>query len=206
MQAVRPQGGHVDWDDYVRRFVGVADYEVGGILLREAGLTPTATDAREASERKKSMYQTRFVSELEIGQDICDYLTAASGNGIVLGVVSSSLIPEVEPLLLRHDIRSAFDLLVCGDHVSKRKPDPEPYLLALELANTLAPAGVPEARKILAEDCVVVEDSDSGATAAIAAGMRLRRVESPAQLISVLDQELSTFPRMMPGSSTSGLT
>ena len=191
MQAVRPYGGHVEWDDYVRRFVGVADFEVGGIMLREAGLTPTEADTREASKRKKSMYQARFVEDLDIGQDICDWLTAASGNGVVLGVVSSSLVPEVEPLLLRYNIRSAFDVLVCGDHVDKRKPDPEPYRLALELVNRARAVDAHGAGKLHPEDCLVVEDSDSGATAARAAGMRLRRVESPAQLVRVLEQELS---------------
>ena len=189
MQAVRPYGGHVEWDDYVRRFVGVADFEVGGIMLREAGLTPSDADAREACHTKKSMYQARFVEELEIAPDICDWFRSNSSNGVILGVVSSSLTAEVEPLLLRHEIRSAVDVLVCGEHVSKRKPDPEPYHLALKLANRLAAAG--GAGKIHPQDSLVVEDSESGAAAARAAGMRLRRVESPSQLVDTLARELS---------------
>ena len=83
-------------------------------------------------------------------------------------------------------------MLVCGDHVEKRKPDPEPYHLALELANRLEGGDADGAGKLRPEDCLVVEDSDSGASAARAAGMRLRRVESPTQLLEVLERELST--------------
>lgn len=192
MQAVRLQGGYVDWDDYVRRFVGVSDFDVGGILLREAGLSPTESDAREACTRKKTLYQARFVNELEVGHDICDWLIAAFRDGLTLGVVSSSLVPEVEPLLFRHNIRAVFDLLVCGDHVAKRKPDPEPYRLALDLANVARSQRTPGTAGLRPEDCLVVEDSDSGAHAARAAGMKLRRVESPGQLLGVLERELST--------------
>ena len=121
MQAVRPYGGHVEWDDYVRRFVGVADFEVGGIMLREAGLTPSDADAREACHTKKSMYQARFVEELEIAPDICDWFRSNSGNAVILGVVSSSLTAEVEPLLLRHEIRSAVDVLTLTIPIRKRR-------------------------------------------------------------------------------------
>ena len=188
MRTLHPYGGHVEWDDYVRRFVGVADFEAGRIMLREAGVTPSDADAREASHKKKAMYQARFVAELDIAQDICDWFTSNSGDGVILGVVSSSLTEEVEPLLFRHEIRSAIDVLVCGEHVSKRKPDPEPYHLALTLANRLAATG--GAGKMRAQDCLVVEDSDSGAAAAHAAGMRLRRVGSPSQLVVTLAHEL----------------
>jgi HAD superfamily hydrolase (TIGR01509 family) len=51
-----------------------------------------------------------------------------------------------------------FDLTVCGDEVPARKPDPAPYLQAM--------AGL----GVAARECVVIEDSDSGVAAGLAAG------------------------------------
>ena len=51
-----------------------------------------------------------------------------------------------------------FDVIVCGDEVPARKPDPAPYLQAM------AALGVDAAR------CVVLEDSQAGVAAGLAAG------------------------------------
>jgi HAD superfamily hydrolase (TIGR01509 family) len=52
----------------------------------------------------------------------------------------------------------AFDLTLCGDEVPARKPDPAPYLKAMDWLD------VEPAR------CVVIEDSLAGVTAGLAAG------------------------------------
>lgn len=57
------------------------------------------------------------------------------------------------------DIR--FDFIIAGDMVSKKKPDPEIYLMALEKAD-LQP-----------DECIVIEDSHNGVSAAEAAGMHV---------------------------------
>jgi HAD superfamily hydrolase (TIGR01509 family) len=51
-----------------------------------------------------------------------------------------------------------FDVTVCGDEVPALKPDPAPYLQAM--------AGL----RVPARNCVVVEDSQAGVTAGLAAG------------------------------------
>jgi sugar-phosphatase len=53
------------------------------------------------------------------------------------------------------------DVMVCGDEVSRGKPDPEGYLAAATLLNA-DPA-----------TCVVCEDAPAGVQAALAAGMRV---------------------------------
>ena len=52
-----------------------------------------------------------------------------------------------------------FDVTVCGDEVPARKPDPAPYRQAMA-ALDVEPA-----------ECVVVEDSESGIAAGLAAGV-----------------------------------
>ncbi len=61
--------------------------------------------------------------------------------------------------LLGHRRRAKFDLILAGDVVSKKKPDPEIYNLALRRLG------------LEAADCVVIEDSRNGLLAAKAAGV-----------------------------------
>jgi HAD superfamily hydrolase (TIGR01509 family) len=63
------------------------------------------------------------------------------------------------------DIR--FDFVLAGDVVANKKPDPEIYLLALEKSG-LKP-----------EECVCIEDSHNGVTAAKAAGLRVVATTNP---------------------------
>ncbi len=63
------------------------------------------------------------------------------------------------------DVR--FDAVLAGDIVKKKKPDPEIYLLALRTTG-LRPA-----------ECVVVEDSHNGVTAARAAGLKVLATTNP---------------------------
>ena len=61
--------------------------------------------------------------------------------------------------LLGHERKARFDVILAGDVVSRKKPDPEIYRLASERLR-LAP-----------QACVVVEDNRNGLLAAKGAGM-----------------------------------
>jgi HAD superfamily hydrolase (TIGR01509 family) len=54
--------------------------------------------------------------------------------------------------------RPAFDITICGDEVVARKPDPAPYLQAMEALGVEPSA------------CVVIEDSQAGIAAGLASG------------------------------------
>ncbi len=63
-----------------------------------------------------------------------------------------------------------FDVTVCGDEVPARKPDPAPYRQAM------AALGVEP------ESCVVVEDSESGVAAGLAAGVAVLAVPTVQEI------------------------
>ena len=52
--------------------------------------------------------------------------------GASLGLVTSGERVRVEPELARHGLDTRFDALVCGDDITRKKPDPEGLHLALE--------------------------------------------------------------------------
>ena len=83
-------------------------------------------------------------------------------------VASSSARRLVEATLGRFGLVERFDVLVCGDAVSRPKSAPDVFLLAAKRMG-VAP-----------ETCVVLEDSLAGVLAARAAGMRVVAVPERA--------------------------
>ena len=84
-------------------------------------------------------------------------LAQAADAGVPCALVSSSLRPVVDAVLAAIGTEH-FTVTVSGDDVAQTKPNPDPYLLAAELL------GVDPVR------CVALEDSETGATSAVAAG------------------------------------
>jgi len=85
----------------------------------------------------------------------------ADTPGPATALVTSAWRSFTMPLLdaATSDRSRTFDAVVCGDDVARSKPHPDPYLHAAALL------GVDPA------DCLVIEDSPTGVTAAEAAGM-----------------------------------
>ncbi len=87
----------------------------------------------------------------------------AIGEGTALAVCSTSnerAVNLIVETLLGPERKAKFQLILAGDVVSKKKPNPEIYNLAREKLH------------LSAEECVVIEDSRNGLLAAKAAGLR----------------------------------
>jgi beta-phosphoglucomutase-like phosphatase (HAD superfamily) len=76
-----------------------------------------------------------------------------------LAVATSSVSASARPFLDRHHLTAFFDVIVTGDEIGRGKPHPDIYLRTAEKLG-LAP-----------DECLVIEDSLSGAAAARAAKM-----------------------------------
>ena len=88
-------------------------------------------------------------------------MQGAKAAGLIVGICTTSNERAAHAVAygILKDI--PFDFVLAGDVVSKKKPDPEIYNLALERTG-LKP-----------EECVVVEDSRNGVLAATGAGMHV---------------------------------
>ena len=81
-------------------------------------------------------------------------------TGVRTAAVTNAPRPNAELMLRSIGRLEWFETLVIGDECTAAKPDPEPYLAAMRRLG-LEPA-----------QCVALEDSPSGAAAAVAAGVR----------------------------------
>ena len=94
-----------------------------------------------------------------------ELLTSLAEAGVRCGLVTMSYERFVAPILARLPAET-FRVVVTGDQVQNGKPHPEPYLTAA------AALGVPP------EDCVAIEDSNTGAKSAEEAGCLVLVVEN----------------------------
>jgi len=114
-----------------------------------------------ALHKEKTRLTSEIVKDLPVRPGILRIIDEAIAANVRLGVCTTSNPKFIDAVLdlFGAERKAAFEFVHAGDVVSKKKPDPEIYLLALE---TL---GLP------ASDCVVIEDSRNGLLAATGAGL-----------------------------------
>jgi len=117
---------------------------------------------KEMHKRKTAIFVEMIEKgELPLRPGVKRLMQEINQAGLVLGVCTTSNERSARAVAfgVLKDIK--FDFVLAGDVVSKKKPDPEIYTLALEKSN-LSP-----------EECIVIEDSRNGVLAANAAGLRI---------------------------------
>jgi beta-phosphoglucomutase-like phosphatase (HAD superfamily) len=82
-------------------------------------------------------------------------------NHIVCSVASSSATHHISHRLSQVGVNDYFKYITSGQEVARGKPNPDIYLLAIERLG------------FKAEQCIAFEDSEAGARAAIAAGLKV---------------------------------
>lgn len=112
-----------------------------------------------------------------------DLVTRVREAGIPCGLVTMSYDRFVAPILA-HLPPETFRVVVTGDRVEQGKPHPEPYLTAAA-ALGLSPS-----------DCLAIEDSNTGAKSAEAAGCLVLVVENH---VPVLATERRVFADTLEG-------
>jgi HAD superfamily hydrolase (TIGR01509 family) len=114
-----------------------------------------------------------------------ELLASVRAAGVRCGLVTMSYQRFVAPILA-HLPPESFSVVVTGEQVERGKPHPEPYLTAA------AALGVPP------EECVAIEDSNTGAKSAEAAGCLVLVVENHVPVLE--------GPRRVFRDSLDGLT
>jgi HAD superfamily hydrolase (TIGR01509 family) len=118
-----------------------------------------------------------------------ELLTDLESHGIPCALVTMSWQRFVAPILAQLPDRT-FVTVVTGDRVEFGKPHPEPYLTAA------AELG------LRAEDCIAIEDSNTGAKSAVAAGCTVVCVPHH---VPILEGEGRVFTDTLSGMDTDGL-
>lgn len=136
---------------------GMTDYACSQYFVEKYKLDMSVDDFYEEYQG----YAQAHLSECEIVPGVERIIRAIKSTGIPMAVATSSLRKSHEIKTSRHnELLSLFDYVICGDEVTKAKPDPTIFQLASAKLGDFAP-----------ENVLVIEDAINGIRAANAAGM-----------------------------------
>lgn len=147
-------GGEVDADTY-KAVMGESWEQVTNYFFTKAHI---ASDMVRFNSVFKLVYQELLIRELKPNPNVVELLSNLKERGKKTGVVSSAFAWMVDQVLTQLDLKKFFDVVITKEHVSKHKPDPEAYLLALGKLN------------LPGSEVLIFEDSESGLIAANRAG------------------------------------
>ncbi|WP_295815007.1 HAD family hydrolase [uncultured Deinococcus sp.] len=156
------------WQELYRthgRELALSDWQRGigtwGAFDPWAGLPDAVQADRENVHARLRDTLHADIAAQDVRPGVRAVLEGVRAHGLRLALATSSDRAWVTRWLEQHALLPLFEALATRDDVTRVKPDPELYVLAAQRLG------------VRAEDCIAVEDSFNGATAAVAAGMRV---------------------------------
>ena len=128
----------------------------------------------EEIDERKRMVREWSLAEPPISQETSALLRSLGAFRI--GLVTSSERSSVEPVLSACGVLEAFNAFVFGEDAVSPKPSPEPYLLMKQRLGIVSG--------------IAFEDSNAGVESALAAGLKVVRVESPRDLARLVESSI----------------
>lgn len=138
------------------QLVGMNDPRILEKMLRRARPPVTLEQLLEERQRQGNTYEDD--PDLAPTPGVIEFLHRLRAAGKRIALVSSTSARLILAALNRLGLTGFFDVIICGDMVSEKKPSPECYRKAMALLRARP------------EECVIVEDSPVGIRAGKAAG------------------------------------
>ena len=154
VDVLRPHGIEVDEAFYKENISGRSTGEIVRELLPDL----SNEEGREIGDAKEANFRER-AGELEPLPGLLDFLEGAGRHGLKTALVTNAPEENVEAILLALGLGEFFDEVVLSDEVGPVKPDPAPYRAALGKLG------------VSPEEAVAFEDSTSGISSAVGAGI-----------------------------------
>jgi HAD superfamily hydrolase (TIGR01509 family) len=115
----------------------------------------------QLEQEKEGLFRKIYESHVEPVDGLVEFINDLKSNGAKIGVATSAPYANLELILSKVPIRETLGSIMASEDVKKHKPDPEVYLTS---AKNLG---------VSPNQCIVFEDSFSGISAALNAGMKV---------------------------------
>lgn len=154
-RALAELGVHLGEETYQKRMVrGASSWE----LAAEVGIDP---ERIVAGRKQRDAYYEAYLAQEAIEIPGVESVLAelARDSSVKMAIVTTSRRAHFDLIHRKGNLLRFIDFVITREDYVSSKPDPEPYLLALSRSGASA------------DECLVVEDSQRGLQAAIAAGI-----------------------------------
>ncbi|QRM28732.1 HAD family phosphatase [Microvirga sp. VF16] len=153
-EVLKDEGVAIDEEIYRSKIIGRTNEAIFASLLPHLPV-----DRHEAYADEKEATFRRMATQLKPLEGLLDLLDWAEGSGIKIALVTNAPRLNADHMLEVLGLAGRFKVEITIEEVERGKPDPLPYLTALERLG------------IKAEEAIAFEDSPSGMRAAKAAGL-----------------------------------
>jgi HAD superfamily hydrolase (TIGR01509 family) len=154
MDVLEPYGVRVDEEFYRDSISGRNTSEIVRALLPDL----SDEENRSVGDAKEVRFRER-ATELEPLPGLVDFVERGRERGMRVALVTNAPDENVQAILLALELRDLFETVVLADEVEAVKPDPAPYKAALKRLD------------VSAEEALAFEDSVSGISSSVAAGI-----------------------------------
>jgi len=131
------------------------------ILTHFLQRTIEGDELRLLEDEKESLFRKIYEPHIDPIKGIISFIDDLYKNGVKLGVATSAPLANLELIMSKVPLRQKMGSILASENVKKHKPDPEVYLTS---AKNLG---------VKPDQCVVFEDSFSGVSAGLNAGMKV---------------------------------
>lgn len=162
-------------EDEILEYVGLAYPEKLKIIFAKKGID---RDIPELSKKIHRKYIKLIKGKIKPMKGVIELIEKIFKSSLKVGLVTSSNENQTSVILSSTNTRKYFDVVVTGDDVKNKKPNPECYVL------------VSKKLGIKPEHCLAIEDSVYGVTAAKKAGMKCIALTSTTHRKKLKDADL----------------
>jgi beta-phosphoglucomutase len=162
-EALAHLGVPLDQAAYLERYLGFDDRGAFTAALIDTGREAPVSLVDELVARKAARYAEVAAAGLRVFPGAAETLRALS-DVYAVAICSGALRSEIEGALRWLGVYHCVQAITSAEDTTRCKPDPEGYLITLDRLRD----GRPD---LVAEECLVIEDSMAGIEAARRAGM-----------------------------------
>ena len=187
-------GLYLKWDAYCEKYLGYDDFDCFSAVLTDLGQDSGRSQVEQLCRRKRELFAQHLRAHSVLFEGVGRLLEELKQAQIPCSIYSGAIRPEIDFILSQENLTSYFIDIVTAEDVTCGKPDPEGYLLSLKQSNQTLNGG----QSITPDQCVVIEDSTWGISAAKAAGMKCLALETsyPAKMLTEADRVVKSLSQV----------
>lgn len=161
-------GVALDYQTYVRNYIGYDDRDVFRLLLRESSRsTELASEAEvvRLCQEKAAAFVAVCANGVAMIPGALELIRALSDQ-YPLAIASGATRQDIDLVLAGLDLADLFQVIVSADDVARSKPDPQTYSQAVRKL-----AKIHTERNLKPDQCLAIEDTVVGLASARDAGL-----------------------------------
>lgn len=153
---------------YYERYLAYDDRRCLREILADHERRMSSAEVSRLRRAKEQAYQRLLRKRLRLFPGAVGFIRKCASR-YPLAIASGALQSEIQSILRGFNLHRYFRAVISADDVTRGKPHPETFMRACQALNRIR-AG--KGKKILARECLVIEDSLHGIEAAHQAGMK----------------------------------